>query len=363
MRGWQSLRAKIDSHEDTAGDQERSHRGRLIAGGIVALVLAGAGGAFAATELDSPSAQNTAIISNAASQLGVSPDALSKALISAIDTEINAEVSAGTLSQSQATEIESRIASGQVPLFNLMGGGGRGVGGFGLGLDPSVAVTYLGLTTAELRTDMQNGQTLAQIAVAQGKTADGLVSALVTAADSKLASAVSAGKLTSTQESTIEANLQTEITAIVNSTHPGGGFGGGFGRFGRGAGGGLGSDFSAAATYLGLTTAQIHTDMKSGQTLAQIAVAQGKTADGLVSALVTAEQAKLASAVSAGKLTSTQESALEANLQTQITNLVNGTRPTFGRGGFGFGHAGNPGFGGGTGSGSSSTSSTSTTAA
>ena len=30
----------------------------------------------------------------------------------------------------------------------------------------------------------------------------------------------------------VEEFLQTEITAIVNSTHPGGGFGGGFGRAG-----------------------------------------------------------------------------------------------------------------------------------
>ena len=53
----------------------KSRKGKLFAGGIVALVLAGAGGAIAATELISPSARQTAIIADAAGQLGVQPSA------------------------------------------------------------------------------------------------------------------------------------------------------------------------------------------------------------------------------------------------------------------------------------------------
>ena len=87
----------------------------------------------------------------------------------------------------------------------------------------------------------------------------------------------------------------------------------------------------------------------------------GKTAEPMI-ATVSAAEAKLASAVTAGTLTQAQASTLESNLQTGITNLVNGTRPAGGRlgrfGGFGSGHAGNPGFGGGTGSSLAPTTST-----
>ena len=53
------------------------------------------------------------------------------------------------------------------------------------------------------------------------------------------------------------------------------------GAFGFGLGA-LGDGASAAETYLGLTMAQIASAVVGGQSLAQIATAHGKTADGLV---------------------------------------------------------------------------------
>ena len=191
------------------------------------------------------------------------------------------------------------------------------------------------------------------------------MAALVSAQKSKLASAVSAGKVSASQEQAIESHLQQQITDLVNGTAPkgfGGGFGpgsfgGGVGRGGfgpRGFGGGLGrggfgpgglgggfrGELSAAASYLGLTEAQIRSDEQGGKTLAEIAVAQGKTADGLVAALVSAQKSKLASAVSAGKLSASQAQAIESHLQQQITDLVNGTAPKGFGGGFGPGGSG-----------------------
>jgi hypothetical protein len=228
----------------------QSSKGRLVAGGVAALVLAGAGGALAATQLSSSSGRDSAIITDAAGQLGVQPSALSSALTKAIDDQINAEVTAGQISQSRATALEARLAAGQAPLFGGFGGGyGRGFGRFAGG-DLSAAATYLGLTTTQIRTDMQGGQTLAQIATAQGKTADGLVQALVSAETTKLGTAVTAGTLTSAQETSILSNLQTRITDIVNGTRPaGGGFGRGFGHGGRyWNGGGPGGSTTSTTT-------------------------------------------------------------------------------------------------------------------
>jgi len=138
------------------------------------------------------------------------------------------------------------------------------------------------------------------------------------------------------------------------------GYGGGFGRGGGfrgrdgdggGPGGfgfrGAGGSFQAAASYLGLSTAQIFQDLQSGKTLAQIADAtSGKSASGLIDAMVKAERQQVDQAVSSGTLTQSQADRLTANLKSRVTAMVNGTG--FGGGGRGFGGppGGGNGFGG-----------------
>ncbi len=114
------------------------------------------------------------------------------------------------------------------------------------------------------------------------------------------------------------------------------GGGPGFG-FGAGGFGLLGQGLTAVSSYLGLDASTLRSDLEKGQTLAQIAKAQGKTADGLVSAIVAAEEKALESSVSAGRLTKAQEQQLESRLTQTVTALVNGARPAAGRGLFGGG--------------------------
>ena len=122
--------------------------------------------------------------------------------------------------------------------------------GYGHGDDLDAAATYLGLTAAELRTQLESGKTLAQIANAtSGKSATGLIAALVTAEKQELADAVSSGKLTQAEADTITSSLQQRFTDVVNGALPKGGPGHGFH---------VGS-LDAAATYLGLTQAELRT--------------------------------------------------------------------------------------------------------
>ena len=104
----------------------------------------------------------------------------------------------------------------------------------------------------------------------------------------------------------------------------------------------LGPSLDAATGYLGLTAAQLRTQLHSGKTLAQIATAQGKDPAKLVDALVNAETAQLDKAVQAGKLTAAQEQQILANLKQRVTDLVNGTFPAPGMkpGGFAGPHNG-----------------------
>ena len=174
----------------------------------------------------------------------------------------------------------------------------------------ATAATYIGITEAALRTELASGKSLADVAVANGKTRDGVIAALTAAATA-------------------------EITTLVDTKNPGfGGPGGGPGGLGGIHFGG--DDITAAATYLGVTDADLHTKLQAGQTLAQIAAAtSGKSRDGLIQALVAHETTEIDAAQTAGKITADQATQAKANLTTRITAMVDSTRP-----------AGGPGFGG-----------------
>lgn len=65
------------------------------------------------------------------------------------------------------------------------------------------------------------------------------------------------------------------------------GMGGGMGMgMGMGARGAMHPMLSTAASYLGISTTQLMTDMRNGQSLAQIAKANGKSVSGLKAALI-----------------------------------------------------------------------------
>lgn len=194
----------------------------------------------------------------------------------------------------------------------------------------AAAATYLGVTQAALTTQLQAGKTLAQVAGAtDGKTVAGLIDALVAAEKTELAAAVSAGEITQAQADQMASTLTAHVTAEVNGTRPARGPGGpggpGFGH------GGHGDELTAAATYLGVTETALTTQLQAGKTLVQVADAtSGKSAAGLIDALVAAEKVELAAAVKAGTITQAQSDQIATTLKARFTALANGTRPAHG---------------------------------
>jgi hypothetical protein len=205
-------------------------RTRWIVAVVAGLAIAGAGGALAASRFQSPSERSQAIINDAAGQLNIAPSKLTDALRKAIDNQIDAAVTAGDLTKDQGDELKKRVDSGQVPLL-----GGFGLRPFGFGFGPpngalpsfgfgppviarsfSTAADYLGLTTDQLRTELQSGKTLAQIATEHGKTASGLVDALVAATKQRLDTLVTNGKLSSDDEAKVLAATKSMLTDMVN---------------------------------------------------------------------------------------------------------------------------------------------------
>ena len=208
-------------------------RNRKLMIGAGAMLAAAGGGAALAASNSSPAQENQAIVDDAAQQLGIPASKLSDALKKALSDRVDAAVAAGRITKAEGDALKQRISSGDYPLF---GGPHRdfGRGPFG-GLD--AAESYLGLTEAQLRTELENGKTLAQVAQAHGKSVGGLVDALVTDAKQRLDASVAAGRLTQRQANAMLDRLRNRITARANSADSDGGrFHGppdGFRHFGR----------------------------------------------------------------------------------------------------------------------------------
>src|SRR3990170_2138569 len=163
----------------------------------------------------------------------------------------------------------------------------------------TTAATYIGITEAELRTELQTGKTLAEVAVAHGKTRDGLIAAL-------------------------SAEATKQITTAVDQ--PGTAFTDRGGRGGPGKVRGITNDIAAAAAYIGTTEADLRTQLQAGQTLTQIATAAGKTRDGLIAAMVADGNAMIDAAVAAGTITAAQAAEKKAALTAPVTAAVDQVR-------------------------------------
>jgi hypothetical protein len=190
-------------------------RTKLAVGAGAALAVVGAGGAVAANRL-SPTEESKAVVEDAARQLGVDPAKLSAALQQALDNRIDEAVRAGRLTEKQAEAMKARIEAGQFPLLGL---GHRGFGHRGF-RDLDAAAAFLGVGEVALRERLREGETLAEVAKAEGKSVDGLVTAIVAATTKRLDAAVAAGRVTKSQRDLIVASLKQRTTEIVNGTFP-----------------------------------------------------------------------------------------------------------------------------------------------
>ena len=303
---------------------------RVLAASAAALVVAGGAGVAVAASGATP--RGSGFLDSVAKHLGVSRQKLEDATKAAAIDQVNADLAAGRITKAQADAMKARIQAGG----GVLGGPGRFGGGPGgpgfagkrfLGEELATAAKYLGLEESDLRAKLENGQSLAAIAKAQRKDLAGLEQAILDTAKADLDKAVAAGKLTQSQADDILANLKSHIDNVANGTL----------RF-RGPGGprlagphfGVGKQLAAAATYLGLSESDLRTKLKAGDSLADVAKAQGKDVSGLQDAIVAAQKAALDKAVAAKKLTQSEADDILSGLKAHVRDLVNakpGDRP------------------------------------
>jgi hypothetical protein len=134
----------------------------------------------------------------------------------ALVARIDAALASGKLSPERAAKLKERLSSGL--------GAGRGFGHHrkafagrlaararGLG----AAADYLHMNREELRTQLRSGKSLAAIASAEGKTAAGLVAAMLAPAKDRLAKAVADGKLTRARADEVLDRLEERLGELV----------------------------------------------------------------------------------------------------------------------------------------------------
>ena len=201
----------------------------LVAGLIAAISMGSIGVAEASTKnIHSVSTSTKAhnVASTTSPTPAVDPDA---AVLAKLVTD-------GTITQAQSTAILAALQAAHAARPTIGGGnGGPGVGGprgFNMKEDLTVVTSTLGITAAQLQSDLAAGKSLATIA---GTKTSALITALVAAETTEINARVTAGQLTQAQATTLISRLTTAVTAVVNAT-PGKGFGGHGGHGGPGMG-------------------------------------------------------------------------------------------------------------------------------
>ena len=191
----------------------------MVIGIVAAIMAVSTGVAIAGGALGSDT-EKQAFLSDVAKRLDVTPAQLEAALRGAYDARIDAAVAAGKITKDQADAMKKRSKDGGLPLFGGGRHGGFGGpghhGGFGRGAKSLAgAATYLGLTEAKLRSELEAGKTLAEIAKAQGKTVAGLKEALKANTKAKLDAAVKDGRITQAQADEMLSRFDEHLDDMI----------------------------------------------------------------------------------------------------------------------------------------------------
>ncbi len=122
----------------------------------------------------------------------------------------------GTITQAQMDAVVTALEAAG-PIGGGHGGGPGGRHGMGGGASLDVVATTLGITADDVRTALQSGTTLAELATQHGSTADALIAAIVADRTADINQAVTDGKLTQEEADTKLADLTTRVTDFVNN--------------------------------------------------------------------------------------------------------------------------------------------------
>jgi hypothetical protein len=180
----------------------------------------------------------------------------------------------------------------------------RAFGHHGAGLHLEAAADAIGISEEELRAALEDGQSIAQVAEANGADVQAVIDAMVAAATERL-------------EASIEALPERMAEVVAREGLPERGPGRpGHGHFGAG--------LDAAAEAIGIESEEVRAALRDGSTIAEVAEANDVDVQTVIDALVADAEAALDQAVADGRLTEDRAAEITAALPERIDALVHG---------------------------------------
>lgn len=141
-----------------------------------------------------------AFLDRLAAALGIDRARLDAAARQAGNEVIDQALKDGAVTQAQAERMRQRVAQGAWPMHpGFLGRHGHGFFHGGRGPELDAAASALGMTRADLVTELGNGKTIGQVADARGVDRQKVRDAIVAARRAKLDAAVQNGTLTQQQ--------------------------------------------------------------------------------------------------------------------------------------------------------------------
>lgn len=199
----------------------------------------------------------------------------------------------------------------------------------------SIAAEKLGITTDELVAELQAGKSIADVAGEKNVSVDTIVDAVIATRTDRLNELVANGQLTQEQADAMLAEMKTRVTERINQ--PGLPQGRGFGFFGNGGcdrsgmGGRMGGRFggpensliAVVTEKLGLTRAELITELQAGKSIADVAQEKDVSLDTMVDAVLAPRTDRLNELVANGQLTQEEVNNRLSNLRVDLIDRLN----------------------------------------
>ncbi|MBC9785171.1 DUF2680 domain-containing protein [Heliobacterium chlorum] len=175
--------------------------------------------------------------------------------------------------------------------------------------------TIFSMDKDALKTELQSGKTMLEIAQAKGISKDDLIAKMVTDAENRIDKAVKDGKVTSDKATQMKANLKDRITAAVErKADP---------SKANGKRGMIGNHFQKVTEILNMQPNELKDEMKAGKSLAEIAQSQGIAPEDLKAKMIEAAKQNIDSLVQQGKMTQEKADQVKQGLEKRIDGMIN----------------------------------------
>lgn len=193
--------------------KEIDMRSKKIAAAAMGAALLGGGG-LARLMTSSASAADSSTSTSASSDTSAS-NSTAKQRGEWMSTVLKKLVDAGTLTQAQSDAVTKALDAAR-PQGGPGGGPGHGHGGHGL----NVAAKALGISAADLKTALQSGKTIAEVAKTNNVDIQTVIKAIVTAENAHIDEGLAAGHITQAQATERKSDATERATNLVNGVRP-----------------------------------------------------------------------------------------------------------------------------------------------